>query len=91
MTITYKRSEYLGVKIKLKGVNVYPSKIYRSRYECVYYGRRGTEIKDWVRATFSNDDLVWASSDSYDLTSEYESLINAEQLELLCLNPVLEQ
>lgn len=71
----------------IDGVRIAKSYIFRNRYEIQVYGvRRRHEILKWVRETFSDDDLVFASSefDGYGF-SEFDGLLTEEQLLLTTL------
>lgn len=71
-------------QIAIRNATFYKSSCYRNRYECVFWGRNGPTIKQWIRDTFGeNDDLVY-DSDEYGETS-YSALITPEQLTLLIL------
>ena len=65
----------------ISGATFYPSKYYRGRYECLFYGRQGPHIKQWIRDHFgSKDDMVYAFQD-YDVNyTGYDALITKEQL-----------
>lgn len=65
-----------------------PSKIFRSRWECFFYGRRGAEVKRWILESFGDsDDTVYTSSDldGFGVTDGCGALITDEQLNLLIL------
>lgn len=66
------------------GARYYKSRIYRNRIECVFWGHRGREIKQWLRDTFGEtDDMVYASDDNEPYG--YEALITNEQLTMILL------
>lgn len=73
-------------RIAIRNATFYKSIYYRNRYECIFWGRNGPTIKQWIRDTFGeNDDLVYECiSDEYGEPS-YSALITPEQLTLVML------
>lgn len=72
------------MNLKLNNVMIRKSRYYHGRYECVFYGRRGREIKQWLRDTYGeHDDMIYASDD--DLETGFSAMINNEQLTILIL------
>ncbi len=73
----------------LNGLIYWPSRYYHNRYECNFYGRRGIEIRTWIRENWGDtDDMVWASGEdwfSQDRNYEYTAMITPQQLTLLLL------
>lgn len=79
MTLKMLISEY-----KVKNVVIRKSKYYHGRYECAFYGRRGIEMKRWLRDIYGDDDdMIYASDD--DAETGYDAMINDEQLTLMIL------
>jgi hypothetical protein len=71
---------------KLIGLIIEKSRYYHGRYECVFYGARGRDIKQWLRDTFgANDDMIYAADDSADGINACSAMINDQQLMLLLL------
>ncbi len=70
--------------ISLKSADIQKSRYYRGRYECRFYGRRGKEMKQWLRDTFGeHDDMIYASD--LDIEDGYDAMINDQQLTVLLL------
>jgi hypothetical protein len=42
--------------VYIRDADFHPSSYYHGRWECVFYGRRGSEILRWIRNTFGDDD-----------------------------------
>ena len=72
---------------KISGLLVFKSRYYRGRYECVFFGRQGPAIKEWIRQQFGDsDDLVYASEEDTDVWHQsYSSLITEAQLNWVLL------
>jgi hypothetical protein len=69
------------------GLSIYKSKFYHGRYECVFWGRDGPKIKQWLRDTFGeHDDMIYVSEDDeFETDGNYGALINDQQLALTIL------
>lgn len=72
------------------GVIYWPSRYYRNRYECQFYGRRGIDIRNWIRDCWGDiDDMVWSTGENWagsiqpDYT--YTAMITPQQLTHLLL------
>ena len=72
------------------GLMYWPARYYRNRYECSFYGRRGIDIRRWIRNQWGDtDDQVWSSGENWsgpvqpDYT--YTAMITPQQLTLLLL------
>lgn len=71
-------------EFKLNNVVIQKSQYYHGRYECGFYGRRGREMKQWLRDAFGeDDDMIYASDD--DPYHGYDAMVNDEQLTSLIL------
>jgi hypothetical protein len=70
-----------------RGIAVYRARYYHGRYECCFWGRRGAEIKEWLRVSFGNsDDMIYASEYYGDEgRTGYDAMVNEGQLCLLML------
>jgi hypothetical protein len=67
------------------GIEIKKSKIYRSRYEVICYGKHSF-VKTWIRDTFGDaDDMVWDSDDGDEHYTGYDALITEEQAMLVKL------
>lgn len=75
-------------KAKILGMLAVPSKVYHGRNECFFYGRKGVEIKSWIRNTFGDiDDLVYANGDidGSNVHADCGALITDQQLTMTLL------
>lgn len=68
--------------INIPGMKAVKSPIYHGRYECVFYGRKGVLIKDWIRNKFGEkDDMIYANSDiDSSLIEDCGALLTNKQL-----------
>lgn len=64
-----------------KGFLVRKSHVYHGRFECVFYGKDGVEIKKWIRERFGDDDLVYTNSNiDSNVIDGCDALLTDEQL-----------
>jgi hypothetical protein len=71
-------------KNNLPNVSIRKSQYYRGRYECRFYGQRGSEIKQWLRDTYGeHDDLIYDNDN--DIDNGYQATITDQQLTMLML------
>jgi hypothetical protein len=76
----------LESEFKLNNVVIKKSRYYHGRYECGFYGRRGREMKQWLRDAFGeDDDMIYASVDDIGDGIGYDAMINDEQLTLMII------
>lgn len=79
---------FLTYKAKILGMLAVPSKVYQGRNECFFYGRKGVEIKSWIRSMFGDaDDLVYTTGDidGSNVHEDCGALITEQQLSLTML------
>jgi len=70
----------------IPGLSIRKSTIYHDRYECYFYGKKGKEIKLWLRNCFGEqDDMIYSYEEPYMNPMCYKSLINDMQLTALLL------